>query len=100
MSDVDQAALVTEHYGRPDLGRIILDALQAAGKNVDALTPADLAPVDEFHIRGKEATRELARLATATARASAPPALGPHLLLGPLAGPALRNTLRNLEEQR
>ena len=27
-----------------------------------ALKPADLAPVDEFHVRGRKATEELARL--------------------------------------
>ncbi|MBL8446000.1 MAG: methyltransferase domain-containing protein, partial [Zoogloeaceae bacterium] len=34
-----------------------------AGKDVDRLTPEDLAPVDQFHIRGRMATLELARAA-------------------------------------
>jgi ubiquinone/menaquinone biosynthesis C-methylase UbiE len=42
------------------LERSILDALAAAGKDLDKLTPADLAPVDEFHIGGRPATIELA----------------------------------------
>jgi SAM-dependent methyltransferase len=63
MSSADYASSVSGYYGRDDLGSVILDALQAAGKNLDALTPADLAPMDEFHIRGREATLELARLA-------------------------------------
>ncbi len=51
------------HYTRPRLGETILDALRSAGKDIDALAPADLAPVDEFHIRGRRATVELARVA-------------------------------------
>jgi SAM-dependent methyltransferase len=63
VSSADYASSVSGYYGRGDLGTVILDALRAAGKNLDALTPADLAPMDEFHIRGKEATLELAGLA-------------------------------------
>lgn len=54
------------HYGRPDVadvGSIILAALEKVGKNLDQLTAEDLAPVDEFHIRGRAATLELARAA-------------------------------------
>jgi MPBQ/MSBQ methyltransferase len=54
---------VQAHYTRPDLGSVILAALENAGKDLDHLTPADLAPIDEFHIRGREATLELARAA-------------------------------------
>lgn len=54
---------VAQHYSRPDLASAILEALVAAGKDPDALEPADLAPVDEFHVRGREATLELARTA-------------------------------------
>jgi len=43
------------------LGSLILAALERAGKDLDRLTPEDLAPIDEFHIRGREATLELAR---------------------------------------
>jgi len=51
---------VGEHYGRGDLAERILEALSAAGKDPDDLTAEDLAPVDQFHIRGREATVELA----------------------------------------
>jgi SAM-dependent methyltransferase len=51
---------VAEHYTRGDLATTILSALQAAGKDVDRLSLEDLAPVDEFHIRGRLATVELA----------------------------------------
>ncbi len=51
------------HYERAGLGETILAALTAAGKDIEALAPEDLAPVDEFHIRGRAATIELAELA-------------------------------------
>lgn len=54
---------IQTHYARPDLGNAILAALEKAGKDVSRLTPEDLAPVDEFHIRGRAATLELARAA-------------------------------------
>ncbi|KAF0156166.1 MAG: Methyltransferase type 11 [Syntrophaceae bacterium] len=54
---------IQEHYTRADLGRLILAALEKAGKDINQLTPEDLAPVDEFHIRGRVATLELARAA-------------------------------------
>lgn len=54
---------VQTHYTRSDLGNAILAALEQAGKDVSRLTPEDLAPVDEFHIRGRAATLELARAA-------------------------------------
>ena len=52
---------IQQHYARSDLGTAILAALAAAGKDVNHLQPEDLAPVDEFHIRGRKATLELAR---------------------------------------
>jgi ubiquinone/menaquinone biosynthesis C-methylase UbiE len=52
---------VATHYTRGDLGATILDALRAAGTDLDRLTIDDLAPVDEFHLRGRPATAELAR---------------------------------------
>jgi SAM-dependent methyltransferase len=54
---------VSRHYGIAGVLDIILNALRADGKDLDKLTPADLAPVDELHIRGREATVELAELA-------------------------------------
>ncbi len=51
------------HYGRHGLGDAILAGLRAAGKDLSRLAPDDLAPVDQFHARGKEATLELVRLA-------------------------------------
>ncbi|MDD2900229.1 MAG: methyltransferase domain-containing protein [Desulfuromonadaceae bacterium] len=51
---------VRSHYTRHDLLSRVLSALENAGKNLSDLCPADLAPVDEFHIRGRKATLELA----------------------------------------
>jgi ubiquinone/menaquinone biosynthesis C-methylase UbiE len=53
---------VEDHYTRQDLGEIILAALKQAGKDIDRLTPDDLAPVDEFHGGQRPATVRLAGL--------------------------------------
>jgi SAM-dependent methyltransferase len=53
---------VEAHYTRQDLGDIILAALKQAGKDIDRLTPDDLAPVDEFHGGQRQATIRLADL--------------------------------------
>ena len=54
---------VAEHYGKRDLAQTILAALRAAGKDVARMTIDDLAPVDEFHTGGRNATARLAQLA-------------------------------------
>jgi len=51
---------VARHYARPGLGEAILDALRAAGADVDRLRPEDLAGVDELHMRGRQGTVDLA----------------------------------------
>jgi ubiquinone/menaquinone biosynthesis C-methylase UbiE len=51
---------VAQHYTHGWLERAVLEALQASGKDPDHLVPADLAPVDEFHIGGRQATLDLA----------------------------------------
>lgn len=50
---------VAKHYGRRDLAAEILAALERTGKDLTRLSPDDLASIDEFHIRGREATAEL-----------------------------------------
>jgi ubiquinone/menaquinone biosynthesis C-methylase UbiE len=52
---------VASHYsdGR-DLAAAIAERLAQAGKDVGKLTTADLGTVDEFHVRGRKATLELA----------------------------------------
>jgi ubiquinone/menaquinone biosynthesis C-methylase UbiE len=54
---------IQTHYTRANLGEVILAALEKAGKDLNRLTPEDLAPIDQFHIRGRTATLELARAA-------------------------------------
>jgi len=51
---------VAGHYGRVGLEDKILSALRAAGKDLARVTAEELAPVDEFHVGGLEATKELA----------------------------------------
>jgi SAM-dependent methyltransferase len=58
---MDRTAVAIEsHYAHGKVLSAILDGLRAAGKDVARLQPADLAAVDEFHIRGRDATVELA----------------------------------------
>ncbi len=54
---------VSEHYSIANLEDQILAALEAVGKDLEGLTVDDLAPVDEFHIRGRTSTEELAQWA-------------------------------------
>jgi len=66
MNDRGSAGEVSRHYAPLNVGAMlqtILDGLRAAGRDLDALTTDDLAPVDQFHSCGKPATLELARLA-------------------------------------
>ena len=58
----DDSHAIAGHYGRADLGAVILAALAATGKDVDRLTPDDLEPVDQLHSRGRKATVDLAGL--------------------------------------
>jgi SAM-dependent methyltransferase len=50
---------VQEHYGMFAQRDVILAGLRAAGKNIDALTVADLAPFDQLHTCGRTATLQL-----------------------------------------
>lgn len=54
---------LTRHYAPGDLATAVLTAIEKTGKDPRRLTPEDLAPMDEFHVRGREATLELARAA-------------------------------------
>jgi ubiquinone/menaquinone biosynthesis C-methylase UbiE len=57
---------VEQHYGVSGILESIFEALRSMGKDIEQLVPSDLAPVDAFHIRGREATAELAQLAALT----------------------------------
>lgn len=52
-----------EHYGVTDLDERVVAAFHAAGKDVTDLDLEDTAAFAEFHIRGRDATRDLADLA-------------------------------------
>ena len=57
-NDVSEA--IQTHYGRAGLAEVILAALKQAGADLQQLSLEQLAPIDEFHIRGRAATLELA----------------------------------------
>ena len=58
MAAIEQA--VARHYAHGSLEETILSALALAGKDANHLTPKDLAPVDEFHVGGRQATMAFA----------------------------------------
>ena len=63
LANDEYARAIETHYGTGDLAGAILAGLRAAEKDPAALTPADLAPVDQFHTGGQAATLALAALA-------------------------------------
>jgi ubiquinone/menaquinone biosynthesis C-methylase UbiE len=52
---------VEQHYAIADLASKIAASLRMAGKDLARLTTEDLAAYDEFHIRGRSATLDLAQ---------------------------------------
>jgi len=63
MSDSHHTQTTKDHWEREDLSAAILAALRESGKDLDALTLDDLAPLDQFHGGGKGFTLRLAHLA-------------------------------------
>ncbi|HEV2724316.1 MAG TPA: hypothetical protein VGV10_06755 [Thermoleophilaceae bacterium] len=59
---LDDAALAY-YEGGPELLGVVLEALRAAGREVDPLDPDDLSGLDEFHGLGRAATLTMAELA-------------------------------------
>jgi len=57
---MSEAKAVAAHYTRPRLEETILGAMKRAGLDTQKLTPTDLAPMDEFHVGGLEATKAFA----------------------------------------
>ncbi|WP_394930405.1 SAM-dependent methyltransferase, partial [uncultured Ilumatobacter sp.] len=53
------AADVASHYSNGGLQAAIESGLAALGKTLSSASIADLAPVDEFHIGGREATIDI-----------------------------------------
>jgi ubiquinone/menaquinone biosynthesis C-methylase UbiE len=60
MANID--ALIDKHYGFGGIMEVIEAALKIAGKDIKSLTLDDLAPIDEFHTRGRDSTLEVAEL--------------------------------------
>lgn len=54
---------INKHYGISGILNSILEGLDSSGKDLNSLKPEDLAPIDEFHTRGKESTLEITQLA-------------------------------------
>jgi ubiquinone/menaquinone biosynthesis C-methylase UbiE len=59
----EYATSINSQYGQSNLIEKITKALERAGKNLDHLNLDDLAPFDELHAGGRDATRALAKLA-------------------------------------
>jgi SAM-dependent methyltransferase len=53
---------INQQYGSPELAERILHVLAEAGKEAGSLQREDLASFEEFHLRARRATRELAQL--------------------------------------
>jgi ubiquinone/menaquinone biosynthesis C-methylase UbiE len=60
---VSNDAKVNDHYGFGGIMEKIEVGLGLAGKDVSDLSVDDLAPIDEFHTRGRESTVEVADMA-------------------------------------
>jgi SAM-dependent methyltransferase len=58
---------VTAHYGTGSLRQKVADALHRAGLDAPTLAWSDLVPLDQFHVRGLAATKELAAALPLTA---------------------------------
>jgi ubiquinone/menaquinone biosynthesis C-methylase UbiE len=54
---------IEAHYSHDQLYETILQALANNGITPGNITPKDLAPIDEFHVRGQEVSHELAAAA-------------------------------------
>jgi SAM-dependent methyltransferase len=57
---------IHSYYSPNDLYNKIIEGLDDLGKDLSSITLDDLQPVDEFHIRGDVATKELIKLANFT----------------------------------
>lgn len=56
-------SLIEAHYAHDHLYETILQALASTGITPTNITRKDIAPIDEFHVRGQEVSRELAAAA-------------------------------------
>src|SRR5262249_22049240 len=64
MTGASPPSAIERHYAAGSLIDTVLAALEEAGLPVGRLKASDLAPLDQFHAGGLEASRQLAELAT------------------------------------
>lgn len=65
---MDNLRLISKHYQNESLSNKIIQALRDAGKDPDNLTREDIAPFEDFHIGGRETTRQLAEFGKLTSK--------------------------------
>lgn len=63
---VNEMKHIHSYYSPNDLYNKIIEGLNKLGKDLSKITLDDLQPVDEFHIRGDVATKELIKLSAFT----------------------------------
>lgn len=59
-----QSEIIAQHYAGADIVEAVTKALAEAGKADGPLEPGDLSSIDQFHVRGLLATKELAAAAS------------------------------------
>lgn len=64
--EVYEVKHIHTYYSPNDLYNRIIEGLHKLGKDLSKITLDDLQPVDEFHIRGDAATKELIKLSSFT----------------------------------
>jgi SAM-dependent methyltransferase len=67
MTTLPSHARISPHWSRPHLVEQLREVLASTGLDLHTTTPDTLAPLDQFHGGGKEATRTLAQQAEITA---------------------------------
>jgi ubiquinone/menaquinone biosynthesis C-methylase UbiE len=63
---VNEMKHIHSYYSPNDLYHKVIEGLNKLGKDLSNITLDDLQPVDEFHIRGDAATKELIKLSAFT----------------------------------
>ena len=63
---------ISTHYTHGDLTAAIRSGIENLGKTIDSVTVDDLAPVDEFHIGGRQASEHFLDAIRAHARQTHP----------------------------
>jgi SAM-dependent methyltransferase len=67
VTQAHDSSRLSTYWSRPHLDETLLEAVATAGLDLRTATPDELAPLDQFHGGGKEATRALADQAVVAA---------------------------------